>query len=121
MDNNTSNNETQGYPKLQWSVFVKNGKDQQYVIRANDTDEFDRLKSFVLAEVAKDLLAVGANVAHTPVPVNQNTIVHKLDAVEKACSTCGEIATEKKGVGKNGKPYHAIFCSSEDKSHTVWL
>lgn len=40
---------------------------------------------------------------------------------EQKCSVCGEKALEKKGVNKSGKPYHAIFCSSEDRSHTQWL
>jgi hypothetical protein len=37
------------------------------------------------------------------------------------CEVCGSLATEKKGVTKNGKSYHGIFCSSNDKSHTRWL
>ena len=40
---------------------------------------------------------------------------------EVFCEVCGKPATEKKGITKGGKPYHGIFCSSEDKSHTRWL
>lgn len=40
---------------------------------------------------------------------------------ETICSTCGLPAIEKDGISKSGKPYHGIFCSSEDKSHTQWL
>jgi len=40
---------------------------------------------------------------------------------EQKCSVCGERAFEKKGTARSGKPYHAIFCSSEDRSHTKWL
>lgn len=42
--------------------------------------------------------------------------------VEKtACEVCGQPATERKGTTKTGKPYHGVFCSTEDKSHTRWL
>lgn len=37
------------------------------------------------------------------------------------CETCGERALERKGTSRVGKPYHGIFCSSDDKSHTKWL
>lgn len=38
------------------------------------------------------------------------------------CETCGKPATERSGVTKVGnKPYHGIFCSSEDKGHTKWI
>jgi len=38
------------------------------------------------------------------------------------CSTCGKPAEEKRGISKVGnKPYHAIFCSSKDKTHTQWI
>jgi hypothetical protein len=37
------------------------------------------------------------------------------------CEVCGKEATEKKGTTKGGKPYHGIFCSSDDRSHTRWL
>jgi hypothetical protein len=38
-----------------------------------------------------------------------------------ACPLCGKPATEKTGVTKSGKPYHALICSSGDKTHTQWL
>jgi hypothetical protein len=38
------------------------------------------------------------------------------------CETCGALAEEKKGYTKAGnKPYHGIFCTTKDKSHTQWL
>ena len=37
------------------------------------------------------------------------------------CDLCGNPAVEKRGTAKNGKAYHGIFCSTEDKSHTRWL
>lgn len=68
------NDDLKGYPKIQWSVFVKNGKDTQYVIRADSEEEFKKLKTFVLSQVAEDLIAINANV-HTetkPVVTTQN-------------------------------------------------
>ncbi len=37
------------------------------------------------------------------------------------CEVCGEPATERKGTTRNGKQYHGIFCSTENRSHTRWL
>lgn len=37
------------------------------------------------------------------------------------CEVCGKPATERKGTTKNGKPYHGIFCTTDDRSHTRWL
>lgn len=39
----------------------------------------------------------------------------------KKCVVCRAPAAEKKGTTKSGKAYHAVFCSSEDKTHTQWL
>lgn len=40
---------------------------------------------------------------------------------ERVCATCGEPAIERKGKTRAGKEYHGIFCSTGDKTHTVWL
>lgn len=37
------------------------------------------------------------------------------------CMTCGANAYERQGKTKEGKEYHGIFCSTKDKTHTVWL
>ena len=37
------------------------------------------------------------------------------------CEVCGKPATERKGTTRGGKPYHGIFCSSDDRAHTRWL
>lgn len=37
------------------------------------------------------------------------------------CEVCGQTATERKGVTRNGKQYHGIFCSTQNRSHTRWL
>ena len=43
------------------------------------------------------------------------------ESAEVTCETCGAPATEKRGTTKGGKPYHGIFCSTDDRSHTRWL
>lgn len=37
------------------------------------------------------------------------------------CEICGEPAREKRGTSRVGKPYHGIFCTTEDRTHTRWL
>lgn len=38
------------------------------------------------------------------------------------CEKCGLPAEERSGTAKGtNKPYHAIFCSSKNKTHTRWL
>lgn len=38
------------------------------------------------------------------------------------CEKCGKPAEDKRGTAKStGKPYHGIFCSSGDRTHTTWL
>jgi hypothetical protein len=55
------------------------------------------------------------------VPADLDAQEHPKDDDVLYCATCGEIAYEKSGVAKTGKKWHAIFCSSEDKSHVQWL
>jgi hypothetical protein len=37
------------------------------------------------------------------------------------CPICGKPAVEKQGTTKSGKPYHALVCSSGEKTHTQWI
>jgi len=71
-----------------------------------------------------------ANIKPTPPPYKESGLVHEPteDFVDDGsadaltCIRCGEPAEEKKGLTKVGnKPYHAIFCTSGDKSHTSWM
>lgn len=105
------NNDTPTYNKLQWSVFVKNGRDQQYVVRADTIDELKKLRNEVLAIVGEDTIENQPTVK--PAPTIQPSQI--------GCATCGAPATRKSGVSKAGKPYNGVFCSTEDKTHTVWL
>lgn len=41
--------------------------------------------------------------------------------IDTVCPICGEPAVERQGVNKKGMPYHGIFCSTDDKSHTQWF
>lgn len=99
------------YPKLQWSVFVKNGKDTQYVVRADTIEEFKELKKFVLQQVGEDMIASGQNVSKP-----------QLDKTEglRKCAECGAVAEDRRGTSKTGKPWHGYFCTA-DKNHVQWL
>lgn len=96
------------YPKYQYSVFLKNGRDEQVVIRANDFKEFLELK----ANVNKILEKVEQRVETPAATTNSNGM---------NCMTCGQPAVQRQGVSKAGKPYNGIFCLTDNKSHTKWL
>lgn len=49
-------NDIKGYPKFQWSVFTRNGKDEQFVIRADTWEDLEFGKTKVLAELGKKTL-----------------------------------------------------------------
>lgn len=40
---------------------------------------------------------------------------------EPLCEKCGAPAVERRGTKKDGKQWHGIFCSTEDRTHTQWL
>lgn len=51
-----------------------------------------------------------------------DSLAESTEPTKKFCATCGELATYRTGVSKkNGKPWAAYFCTSEDKSHVEWL
>lgn len=37
------------------------------------------------------------------------------------CAACGEPATKKSGLRKDGSRWEGVFCSTGDESHKVWL
>lgn len=99
------------FPKYQYSVFLKNGRDEQIVIRANDLDEFLKAKE----NVNKILEKVEQKIEEkTPAPITNSNGMN--------CMTCGAPATQRSGVSKTkGTAYNGIFCSTDNKSHTKWL
>ena len=99
--------EEKGYPKFQMSVFMNGNKDQQFVIRAETIEEFRRLKTELLTELGQAVLEKPYTAQPAQTGVN--------------CAKCGAPANRKSGTSKNGKPYNAIFCSTDDRTHTVWL
>lgn len=100
MQNNTS------YPLYQYSIFLS-GREEQLVIRADSFEELIEAKK----NIDKILIK-----RETSVPQDATTAVETL-----LCARCGLPATIKSGISKkNGKAWSAIFCSSENKSHTVW-
>jgi hypothetical protein len=51
-----------------------------------------------------------------------NEVMAKPESPEVKCEKCGAKGIYKEGVSqKTGKPWKAIFCSTEDKSHATWL
>ncbi len=57
---------------------------------------------------------------YTAEPVEGQEQQEKMDIL--FCETCGEPAEEKSGLGvKSKKPFHGIFCSTKEFSHTKWL
>lgn len=97
------------FPKYQYSVFMKNGRDQQIVVRSNDKAEFMTL--------IKDIQGIAAEPQLTPdvepEPVREST-------AGMFCMACKAPAVQKSGT-KNGNTWNAIFCSSENRTHTKWL
>lgn len=91
------------YPTYQYSEFLGDKQQKQIVIRHDDWGEFKLAKA------------------------NIDKILERQHAKEEdgapttICSTCGQPGQFKKGISKKGKPYSAIFCSTENKSHTQWL
>ncbi len=101
--------EEKGYPKFQWSVFVKNGKDTQYVVRSDSFEEFVAMKTQVLAEVARDLIASGANVAHS---VQTQPVAQPSEPVNMSAPRCAMHGTPmKERQAKNG----GIFWDHREK------
>jgi hypothetical protein len=52
---------------------------------------------------------------------NNNADKAVIEESDVTCEVCGKPATERRGVTKVGKPYHGIFCSTDNKSHTRWI
>lgn len=79
------------YPKYQYSRFRNGGKDEQFVIRADDWDEFKELKK------------------------NLDTIFDKSDQqsdTDTLCAECNSSMKYKEGVSKKGKAWKGYFCTN---------
>lgn len=90
-----------GYPKYQYSVFLKGSRDEQIVIRADDWEEFKALKTNVDAIVDK----------------HKEEALESRSEAQKHCPNCGEpmeIITGTTKTGKNkGKPWKAWGCTAK--------
>jgi hypothetical protein len=103
-----------GYPIFQYSVFIKNGKDAQFVIRANTYDEFISAKK----DLDKILNAMGAHET-TESPATQTTP----QAMTRPCvkEGCQGTQTYKTGISKKtGRTWKAWMCDLSAE-HTDWL
>ena len=81
------------YPKYQYSVFLKNGRDEQVVIRADDFEEFKKLK------VDIDMILEKRKAEEKVITVSGKT-----------CSECGTQLERKEGVNKFGKKWSGWAC-----------
>lgn len=103
-------------PKLQYSRFVGPNRSGQIVVRSDDFDEFTELYAKMMAFVKEN------GMEDAPSPQNGNTEwLSKDENTPVKCHICGQPTIEKRGTSKSGKDWHALFCSSDDKSHTRWL
>ena len=109
--------EDKAYPKFQWSIFVKNGRDQQFVVRANDVEEFAKLIREAKGMIGEEIVNP-TPVAATPTVVTPEV---RVNTAGMFCMTCKAPAEQKSGIAKTGRPYNAIFCSSKDSTHTKWI
>lgn len=85
-----------------------------------ETSAVGRALGFAGYGLIESIASADEMVQATSLVGKNNTKVEER-AQSAICEVCGQPATEKKGTSKSGKPYHGIFCSSEDKSHTRWL
>lgn len=103
----------ESYPKYQYSVFTKNGRDEQLVIRADTFEELIEAKKNIDKILAKKDAAHETTQATLPaIPVNTRPCVKE---------GCQGTQTYRAGIGKTtNKPYKGWFCDLS-RDHTDWL
>ncbi len=94
------------FPKFQLSIFK--GKEEQFVIRGNDWDQF-----------VLDVEAVKTEYFNHTTITDQTTTETK-EFTEYTCKTCEAKAELQEGIGKNGKPYKLLKCS-KDYKHNAFI
>lgn len=96
------------FPKYQYSEFLHNGHDGQFVVRTNDKEEFELMVTYIQSKVDKALEK------HDPIQaVTKDVNTHP-------CKTCGAMTEYKSGTSKAGKPWAGHFCQA-DKTHVEWV
>lgn len=99
--------EDKSYPKYQYSVFLKNGKDAQVVVRSDEFNDFKQL----IAEIDQEFSHRYDNRVDSPVAATKPT-------TQEDCPICHNSVWINEGV-KNGKPWKNKKCT-KDKTHLVW-
>ena len=126
--------EDKGFPKYQYSVFVKNGRDGQYVVRSNSLDEFiqqiGQINNLVDDHVPSTGKPARVHIQETIKKLTpeeqemEDSLVESASGIPLKCEKCGAPATSKDGTTKSGpragKPWSGIFCT-EVKEHVTWL
>jgi hypothetical protein len=109
------------FPKFQYSEFIKTStQDGQYVIRAESIEDFKAALTQMRQALGLEGSKSGVATEEPPHPGVTRTSGEPGDN-GMYCMTCKKPATQRQGVSKKGQPYNAIFCSTEDRSHTKWL
>lgn len=97
---------TRSYPRYQYSTFNKNGKEEQFVIRADTYEEFLDEKRNI------DKILEKKEAASAIKPAVKTFI----------CSKCGQAAEYREGKNDQGKEWKGIFCSDKENCKFVkWL
>ena len=100
-----------GYPKYQYSVFTKNGRDEQLVIRADTFEELKEAKLNIDKILEKRAEASQNTPQSVPAPI-----------MNRPCTQegCQGTQTYRNGISKKtNKPYAGWFCELS-KDHTNW-
>ena len=102
------NNHNSQYPKLQYSAFLDNDKKEQFVIRADNFEEFKQLKREI------DL------VVKTKSSQMSEPNTHANRAMK--CVMCGGDAELREGVSKKTqKSYKGVFCLDRQCDYAKFL
>lgn len=97
--------EAKSYPKYQYSVFLKNGKDAQVVVRADEFEEFKKLVEDISSEFAHRY-------------DNRADAVPTKPSAQEDCPICHNSVWINEGE-KNGKPWKNKKCT-KNKEHITW-
>jgi len=96
------------YPVYQYSIFTKNGRDEQLVIRADTFEELIEAKRNIDKILEKREVAP----AQPTKPANKTFV----------CAKCGQVAEYREGKNDQGKEWRGIFCTDKENCKFVkWL
>ena len=95
------------FPRYQYSVFTKNGRESQVVIRNNNKEKFIEDKKWLEESLGR-------------IEPSQTKELTSEPVATLSCLTCGADAVKKTGKKKDGSDWSGIFCQV-DSAHVKWL